>query len=135
LRRSMSWSFQCNHKTIWALSWLSKLQELKPGGQWVDYGSASVWSEEMLLKGLVLVFSWPFEAKWVSRQNRLTKSCGKSAQPLQSVRTKYLAVSPVTDNFEWHDCWNRSRISSCKFLKTKTCGLNWEYGWVSICST
>jgi hypothetical protein len=33
----------------------------------------------------------------------LTKSCGKSVPPLQSVRTKYLAVSPVTDNFERHD--------------------------------
>jgi hypothetical protein len=85
LRRSMSWSFQCNHKTIWALSWSSKLQELKPGRQWVVFGNASVWSEEMLLKSLVLVFTWPFEAKWVSWQNGLTKSCGKGAQPLQSV--------------------------------------------------
>jgi hypothetical protein len=30
-------------------------------------------------------------------------SCGKSAPPLQMVKTKYLAVSPVTDNFERHD--------------------------------
>jgi hypothetical protein len=57
-----------------------------------------VWSEEMLLKGLVLVFTCPFETKWVSWQNGLTKSCGKSAPPLQSVKTKYLAVSPVTDS-------------------------------------
>jgi hypothetical protein len=59
--------------------------------------NVSGWYEGMLLKGLVLVFTWPFEAKRVSWQNGLTKSCGKSAHPLQSVKTKYLAVSPVMD--------------------------------------
>jgi hypothetical protein len=51
---------------IWALSWSTKMQELKPDGQRVvdvDRWNASVWSEGMLLKGLVLVFTWPFEAK------------------------------------------------------------------------
>jgi hypothetical protein len=33
----------------------------------------------------------------------LTKSCEKSAPPLQNVKTKYLALSLVTDNSEQHD--------------------------------
>jgi hypothetical protein len=55
------------------------------------------------LKGLVLVFTWPFEQNEHHGKKGLTESCGKSAQPVQSVKTKYLAVSPVTDNFERHD--------------------------------
>jgi hypothetical protein len=55
----------------------------------------------------------------------LTKSCGKSAQPLQSVRTKYLAVSPVTDNSERHDIEAVRESPHPNFLKLKPDGKTW----------
>jgi hypothetical protein len=61
-------------------------------------------------------------AKWASWQKRLTESCGKSAPPLQSVKTKYLAVSPVTDNFERLDFEVVQGSPHANFLKLKFVG-------------
>jgi hypothetical protein len=61
-------------------------------------------------------------AKWASWQKGLTESCGKSAQPLQSVKTKYLAVSPVTNNFERHNFEAVQGSPHPNFLKIKTGG-------------
>ena len=47
----------------------------------------------------------------------LTKSSGKVYKPLQSVKkTKYLAVSPVTDNFEQLDLELLEDLSHPNFL-------------------
>jgi hypothetical protein len=55
-------------------------------------------------------------------ENGLTKSCGKSAPPLQSVQTKYLAMSPVTDNSEWHDVEAVRESPHPNFFKLKLDG-------------
>jgi hypothetical protein len=91
-------------------------------------GARPGWFEGLLLKDLVLVSTWPFDAKRASWEKGMTKSCGKSAPPLQRVKTKYLAVSPVTDNFERHDFEAVQGSPHANFLKIKTYGLNWEYG-------
>ena len=39
----------------------------------------------LLLKGLVLVLSWPFEQNELHGGKGLTGSCGESVQPLESV--------------------------------------------------
>src|SRR3954467_12285796 len=47
-----------------------------------------------------------------------TKSCGESAPPLQSVKSKYLAMSLAKDNLSINT-WKLSRISSSQFLSEK----------------
>ena len=47
-----------------------------------------------------------------------TKSCGESAPPLQSVKSKYLAMSLAKDNLSIKT-WKLSRISSSQFSKLK----------------
>ena len=65
--------------------------------------SASIWSKGRLLKGPVL-------AK--------IKSCGESAPALQSVKSKYLAMSLAKDNLSIKTL-KLSRISSSKILSSK----------------
>ena len=71
---------------------------------------------EMLRKGLDFGFSFPFHFKKGQGQNGLMKSYGERAQPLQSGQSKYLAVSPVTDNSEQAGRGRQWKISSLKFL-------------------
>ena len=73
------------------------------GGRGMIGWSASIWSKGRLLKGPVLV---------------KIKSCGESAPPLQSVKSKYLAMSLVKDKLNIKT-WKLSRISSSKFLSYK----------------
>jgi hypothetical protein len=49
-------------------------------------------------------------------------SCGKSAPPLQRVKTKYLAVSSVMDNFERHDFEAVQGSPHANFLELKLMG-------------
>jgi hypothetical protein len=117
-----SWNFQCYHKTIWALSWLTKLWELSQTDRVWFFGNTSglIWgiaSERSCLSLHLAIW-----AKWASWQKRLTKSCGKSAPPLQRVKTKYLAVSPVMDNFEQHDFEDVQGSHLANFLKLKLVG-------------
>jgi hypothetical protein len=55
-------------------------------------------------------------------QKRLIESCGKSAPPLQRVKTKYLAVFPVMDNFERYDFEAVQGSPHANFLKLKLVG-------------
>jgi hypothetical protein len=48
----------------------------------------------------------------------------ESAPPLQSVKTKYLAVSPVTDNSERQDFEAIQEFPHPNFLKMKTWRVN-----------
>jgi hypothetical protein len=57
----------------------------------------------VVLKDLVLVSTCPFEQNDLHGKKGMIESCGKSAPPLQSVKTKYLAVSRVKDNSERQD--------------------------------
>ena len=69
--------------------------------QWMNvlYGSAQR-NRGLLPKGLVLIFSFSRSLMECRGQFGLIESSGERAQPLESVKTKYLAVSPVTDNSE-----------------------------------
>jgi hypothetical protein len=55
--------------------------------------------EVLLLKGLVLVDICPLSKMRIMEEEQ-TRSCGECVQPLENVKTKYLAVSPVTDIYE-----------------------------------
>ena len=102
LRCQMLRSFKCNHLALWALpgSYRLNLAKWTVGGRGNDrFGARPFWSKGRLLKGPVLV---------------KIKSCGESAQPLQSVKSKYLAMSLAKDNLSIKT-WKQSRISSSKF--------------------
>ena len=59
----------------------------------------SVWESSSKRSRLNLLLS--FSLQEGQGQNGLIESCGESAQPLQSVKSKYLAVSPVMNSFEY----------------------------------
>ena len=58
---------------------------------------------EMLLKGLVSIFSFPFHFKKVKVRMGWLGLMVKVHNRLRVSKTKYLAVSPVTDNSEQLD--------------------------------
>ena len=66
----------------------------------IDFGARPFWSKGRLLEGPVLV---------------KIKSFGESAPPLQSVKSKYLAMSLAKYNLSIKT-WKLSRISSSQFL-------------------
>ena len=72
-----------------------------------------------LRKGLGFTSSFPFHFKKGQGPNGLMKSYGESAQPLQSVKSKYLAVSPVTDESEQLDEDVNGRSHHSNFYKLK----------------
>jgi hypothetical protein len=111
------------------LCWPTKLRELRPDGQRVvDVDrmervrvSLRIASKRSRLSlHLAIWCKMRFMAK-----GGLSKSCGKSAPPLQSVRTKYLAVSPVTDISERPDFEVVQESSHPNFLKLKLDGKTW----------
>src|SRR4051812_14595291 len=73
--------------------------------KWTDGGrvigwNASIWSKGRLLKDLVSMH---------------VESCGESAPPLEKEKSKYLVVSPATDNLSIKTL-KLSRIFSSQFL-------------------
>jgi hypothetical protein len=109
----------------WALSWSIKLRELSQ----TDRGWYKLvgWSTSGLVWGIasersLLSLHLPIWAKWASWEKGMTKSCGKSAPSLRSVRTKYLVVSPVTDNSERCDIEPVRESPHPNFLKLKLDG-------------
>jgi hypothetical protein len=82
------------------------------------------WLGELLPKGLVLVFSCPTLIWWLWNHG-LTRSCGKSLQPLQGVKTNRLAVSPVMGIYEQHIHWIVEDLYHSNFI-IKFVGLTWE---------
>jgi hypothetical protein len=90
-------------RVILALSWLTKLRELSQTDIGWYLGARPGWSEGLSLKGLVLVFTWPFEKNEYHGKRGWLSLVGKVHNLCRVLKTKYLAVSPVTDNFERHD--------------------------------
>ena len=82
----------------------------------------SVWESSSERSRLHLLLS--FSLQEGQGQNGLMESCGERAQPLQSVKSKYLAVSPVTDNFEYRSKDVNKRSHHSNFSKLKFCWVN-----------
>ena len=70
------------------------------------FGVRPFWSKRRLLKDLVSMH---------------VESCGESAPPLERVKSKYLAVSPATDNLSIKDVVAIKNIL-ISISKLKTCG-------------
>ena len=70
----------------------------------------SVWESSSERSRIHLLLS--FSLQEGQGQNGLMESCGERAQPLQSVKSKYLAVSPVADESEQARQGRQWRISS-----------------------
>ena len=77
----------------------NNLARWKVGGRVIGW-SATIWSKGRLLKDLVSMH---------------VESCGESAPPLEKEKSKYLAVSPASDNLSIKTL-KLSRISSSQFL-------------------
>ena len=84
------------------------IRRYEPGPTWHDDvecvgGNGSVWwCGELPLKGLVLVFSWP-SRKMSVMVERVDWVLWEKCTTSRECQTKYLAVSPVMDNYEQLD--------------------------------
>jgi hypothetical protein len=101
-----SWSFRCNHESyglcLDQLSCENSARRTEGGSDLLD-GACPGWSERLLLKSLVLVFTWPFEQNEHHGKRGWLSLVGKVHNLCRVLKTTYLAMSPVTDNFERHE--------------------------------